>query len=87
MLKITNADQKRPEVLLRLEGDITSKWVEILDKEIRGHLEKGAEVNLDLCGVIFVDRRGAKMLKGLLGGSVRVSKCTPLVESLLGKGR
>ena len=87
MLKITKADQKPPEVLLRLEGDITSKWVEILDKEIRGHLEKGTEVNLDLCGVRFVDRHGAKMLRGLLGQSVRVSKCTPLVESLLGKGK
>ena len=72
--------------VLRLEGDITSKRVEFLDKEIRGHLEKGAVVNLDLCDVRFVDGHGAKMLRALLGQSVRVSWCTPLVESLLGKG-
>ena len=86
MLKITKADQEPPKVLLRLEGDITSKWVDLLEKEIQAHLEKGAEVNLDLCGVTFVDLRGAKMLRALLGQRVRVSKCTPLVESLLGKG-
>ena len=85
MLRITTTEKKPSRVVLKLEGRVTSDWVDVLDREIRGHMADGTKVRLDFCGVTFVDKRGAKVLRDLLNGGVATDNCSGLIDMLLGE--
>lgn len=65
MLRIYIADATPEIVVLRLDGQITGRWVELLQKTCEVPLRKDARVSIDLKNVSFSDRDGLALLRNL----------------------
>ena len=83
MLRVTVLSQSREEVVLKVEGWVSGKSVELLEQEGERWLRKCRRLVLELSGVRFIDSSGIALLErwppqqvSLLGGS-------PFVRSLL----
>jgi ABC-type transporter Mla MlaB component len=85
MLKISRENTDGSVVVLRLEGEVTDRWVDALEiacADISAEREEtGATLALDLTRVSFLDARGVTLLQSLArrgvelaGGSVFVAE-------------
>jgi len=83
MLRLTRTTRLPHEVILVLEGQIVAEWVELLEEECLALLQTDQKVLLDLSMVSFLDRRAARLLRDLAGGSVMLINCPPLVADLI----
>ncbi len=83
MLRITKERVSPSEVTLKLEGKVISEWVRLLEREIRGLLEKGKIVNVDCSGVKYIDDHAVQLLKTSCDGKVRIVNATALVHDLM----
>jgi anti-anti-sigma regulatory factor len=83
MLRLTRTTRLPREVILVLEGQIVAEWVELLEEECLALLQTDQKVLLDLSMVSYLDRRAARLLRDLAGGSVILINCPPLVADLI----
>ena len=83
MLRLTRTTRFPHEVILVLEGQIVAEWVELLGEECLALLQTDQKVLLDLSMVSYLDRRAARLLRDLAGGSVMLINCPPLVADLI----
>lgn len=83
MLKITKIQESRTEVLLKLEGKITTEWAVLLDGECRGLLREEKAVYLDCANVDFIDARGVEVLNHLPRERVTLLNAPGYVTQLL----
>jgi anti-anti-sigma regulatory factor len=83
MLKITKIQESRSEVLLKLEGKITAKWADLLDRECRLLLRQEKAVYLDCTNVDFIDAGGVEVLNGLPRTQVTLMSAPGFVTELL----
>ena len=82
MLKISDSE-KDLDVTLRLDGQVTGPWVEVLRRSCDMALHRGARLTLDLSHVSFADSDGIYLLKGLIVRQVRLVNASPfLVEQI-----
>jgi ABC-type transporter Mla MlaB component len=86
MLRISD-ERTAGRVTVRLEGDISGRWVEELRK-VCDHLTGGASQNglrlvLDLAGVSSIDAGGLALVRDLAGRRLRVTNCSPYLAELL----
>lgn len=84
MLRITKLSDDGHTVHLKVEGRVTGDWVSELDQICGSCLSQKKTVILDFSDVTFIDRRGIKVLRGVLGEKVRIIKPSLLVQGLLG---
>ena len=84
MLRITRQSEESATVTLRLEGQIASDWVAVLEDEVMELLRCKKDIVLDFAGITTVDSRGTALLRKLTTGPVTIINCSALIrESLL----
>jgi hypothetical protein len=81
MLRITRVDAEEG-ALVRLEGRLVGPWVSELRSFIAAHPD-GAKRRLDLAGLEFVDRDGARLLVELRTAGAEIISARPYVADLL----
>ena len=84
MLKITVVESSGEAVRLRVEGRLTSRWVEELRRtcELQG-LNDGIRLTLDLSDVSFADAAGIVLLKEMRFGPIILLNPSSLVAEQL----
>ena len=58
VLKISNAEEAGQKISLQLDGQVSGKWVELLQRTCEVQLEKGVRITIDLKNVSYADRDG-----------------------------
>ena len=86
MLRLTMVPNPTPVVTLKVEGQIVGEWAGALERECSALVAGGAQVLLDLSGVIYIDTDGVSMLKALPTAGIVVVNCTPIIQELLAEG-
>lgn len=86
MLRITRIGESLSLITLKVEGQIISEWVPILEKEALASLQNKEEVVLDFSEVTFINQKGVEMLKKISAENIRIINCSPLIQDLLNDG-
>ncbi|NIP38451.1 MAG: hypothetical protein GWO07_05960 [Candidatus Dadabacteria bacterium] len=84
MLKITEINNKRNKVELKLEGRIVGTCIDYLEQVCADYYkQKFDEVLLDFSGVRYVESDGVDLLKNLMKNNVKIKSCPIFIEELL----
>ena len=83
MLRISELENGRGKVVLKLEGRLVGPWVEELNRAYEKHSERNQPVELNLADVSYVDRSGVTLLQSLKLKNVRFQGCSPFVAEEL----
>ena len=86
MLKISAVTSSEQRITLRLDGQVTGAWVELLRNCSEMLLELGVRLRLDLTNVSFVDREGLALIKSLMGRGIQHTNIPPFVAEQLRSG-
>ena len=91
VLRITRVVDDATGVTLKVEGQITSDWISVLERECLTALRDKRELILDFSGVAFIDAEGTKMLDSLRSRALpperlQIINSSPLIEDLLKRG-
>ena len=87
MLKISRAEGRGNEVVLKMEGTLGGSWVAEVRTTCEGLLGEGRSLALDLRGVTYVDLAGAELLGSLRENPrVAVESASAFVLELLKGG-
>src|SRR5258708_19852444 len=65
MLRISANEATGEAITLRLDGQVSGRWVKLLEGTCEAQLNKGARVIIDLKNVSFADRDGAHLFRSL----------------------
>lgn len=87
MLKISDAAMSDSDVTLRLDGEVTGRWVEVLRSSCDVALRRGARLTLDLSHVSFADSEGIVLLRSLTDRQVRLVNASPFVAEQMRRAR
>ena len=87
MLRITKETEGTSAVTLRLEGQIMSAWVQVLEREVMKLLQSKQQVVLDFTEVKSVDLEGADMLRRIVNEDVEMINCPALIKGFLMNGQ
>ena len=91
MLRITRVVDNTSKVTLKVEGQIASDWISVLELECLPVIRDNRELILDFPGVEFIDAEGVKMLNRLKSLTVpperlQIINSSPLIKDLLRRG-
>jgi ABC-type transporter Mla MlaB component len=84
MLKISVIEVAGELVTLRLDGQVSGRWVKLLQKTCVAQLKKGVRVTIDLNNVLFADRDGIALLQRLMDLRVEISNALPFIAEQIG---
>ena len=84
VLKISIMESAGEVVTLELEGQISGRWVDLLQLTTEDYLYRGAQLTLDLGKVCFSDRDGIALLKNLADRQVAIHKASPFIAQQIG---
>lgn len=87
MLKISDGGTSGPDVTLRLDGQVTGRWVKILQRSCDAALRGGARLTLDLSQVSFADAAGLALLRSLADRQVGIVSASPFMAEQMRRGR
>ena len=87
MLKISDAETSDLDVTLRLDGEVTGRWVAVLRDSCDAALRRGTRLTLDLSHVSFADSEGITLLRGLIDRQVRLVNASPFVAEQMKRAR
>jgi len=79
VLRISTFEVADGPVALHLDGQVSGKWVGLLQSTCEAHLSKGVQVSLDLKNVSFADRDGIALLRGMRDCGVVIRNASPFV--------
>jgi anti-anti-sigma regulatory factor len=65
MMRVTPIETPNRRLALQVEGTVSGPWVRELQVACEKALAEGSPITLDLLGVTFLDREGAKLLRAL----------------------
>lgn len=87
MIRVTKIGEDPECVVLKVEGQIVSDWIPILESEcLRWSASKDCLI-LDFSEVGFIDARGAEMIgrlnETLQKERLKIINCSPLIKELL----
>lgn len=85
MLRISAIKAAGGTVLLRLDGQVTGRWVMLLQRTCEAQLKKGARVTIDLKNVSFADRDGIALLRSLTDCRVELLNSLPFIAEQIRK--
>ncbi len=83
MLRITRIEGPDATQTFKLEGKLLEPWVAEVRQVCTPRHDRSGRTSLDLSGLTFVDRAGAKLLADLIRGGIGVSACSGFVAALL----
>jgi anti-anti-sigma regulatory factor len=79
MLRISADEAVGEPILLRLDGQITGRWVKLLRGTCEVWLKNGSRVVVDLKNVLFADREGIDLLRDLADRGVEILNALPFI--------
>ena len=79
MLKISADEAVGEPILLRLDGQIAGRWVNLLRGTCEVWLKNGSRVVMDLKNVSFADREGIELLRNLADRGVEILNAVPFI--------
>ena len=79
MLRISADDLTGEFISFRLDGQVTGRWVKLLQRTCEAQIKKGARVIIDLKNVSFVDRDGIALLRSLTDRQVEFVNALPFI--------
>ena len=82
-LRVTKVDEQSTCVTLKVEGRVSSKAIDELERACLRHLQEGQWVQLECSGVSFLSRGAAAFLKTLEMRAVYVIYAPPFINELL----
>ena len=85
MLKISITEAAGETVSLQLDGQVSGRWVELLQRTCELQLEKCAHVTIDLKNVSFADRDGLALLRSLKDRRVEILNALPFMAQQIWK--
>ena len=85
MLRISANELAGESVLLQLDGQISGRWVQLLEGTCEAPLKKGAHVTIDLRNVSFADRDGIALLRNLADCRVEILNALPFIAEQIKK--
>ncbi len=85
MLKISITEAAGETVSLQLDGQVSGRWVELLQRTCELQLEKCAHVAIDLKNVSFADRDGLALLRSLKDRRVEILNALPFMAQQIWK--
>ena len=83
VLRISITDDSKENVRLVLEGRLVGPWVDELRKQSEQALSEAKTLTLDLAQVLFVDARGAALLRELAIRQVEHVNCSTFLSQRL----
>ncbi len=83
MIRITRTDESPSQVTLKVEGQIVSLSVSVLEQECLTSMQGNQKVVLDFSDVTFIDSRGMLMLKRIRAGNLEIINCSDLMDDCL----
>jgi ABC-type transporter Mla MlaB component len=85
MLRISVIDAAGEPITLSLDGQISGRWVELLQRTCEVQLTKGPPVTMDLKNVSFADRDGIALLRSLTDRRVEIQNALPFIVEQIRK--
>jgi hypothetical protein len=85
LLRISIIEDAHKSVTLLLDGQVSGRWVELLQSACEVQLEKGARVTIDLRNVCFADRDGIALLGILSDRQVEILNALPFIAEQIRK--
>jgi ABC-type transporter Mla MlaB component len=85
MLRISLIEAAGEPTMLRLDGQVTGRWVKLLQKTCEAQLKKGGRVTIDLRNVSFADRDGIALLRSLTNRRVEILNALPFIAEQVKK--
>jgi anti-anti-sigma regulatory factor len=79
MLRISANQAGGGPVILHLDGQVTGRWVKLLQRTCEAQLEKGVPVSIDLKNVSFAGRDGIALLRSLADRRVEIRNALPFI--------
>ena len=83
MLRITELPAKSAIVELKLEGEIVSEWISVIERQCKRSLEEGKSIRLDFSEVRFIDRIGVAMLRRFDSQRVQIVRCPDAIQDFI----
>jgi ABC-type transporter Mla MlaB component len=87
MLRISTTRVAHKVVTVRLDGQITGRWVKLLQGTCERHLMQDAQVIVDLKNVSFADHQGIALLRNLIDRRVEVLNALPFIAEQMKDSR
>jgi hypothetical protein len=85
MLKISASEAAGESVTLQLDGQVTGRWVMLLQGMCEAHLRKGLRLVMDLRNVSFADRDGIALFVSLQDRQVELRNALPFIAEQMRK--
>jgi ABC-type transporter Mla MlaB component len=79
MLRISTDGASGERVRFRLDGQITGRWVKLVERTCESQFKKGLRVTIDLKNISFVDRAGIALLRSLMDRGVEILNALPFI--------
>ncbi len=83
VIRITRTDESPSQVTLKVEGQIVSLSVSVLEQECLTSMQGNQKVVLDFSDVTFIDSQGMLMLKRIKRGNLKIINCSDLIDDCL----
>ncbi len=83
MIRITRVNESPQRVTMKVEGQIASDCVSVIEQECLTSMQGNQKVVLDFSDVTFIDSRGMLMLKRIKGGNLKIINCSDLIDDCL----
>jgi ABC-type transporter Mla MlaB component len=80
VLRISVTDESEKAIQLRVEGWLVGAWVEELRLQSGSALSQSKDLTLDLEKLLFVDAKGAALLRDLARKNVAQLNCSPFID-------
>jgi ABC-type transporter Mla MlaB component len=79
VLRISITEAADEQVTLQLDGQMSGRWVELLQKTCEVQMKKAARVTIDLKNVSFADRDGIALIRSLTARRVELLNASPFL--------
>jgi len=79
VLRISIIEAASELVTLQLDGQVSGRWVQLLQATCEIQLKKDVRVTIDLKNISFVDRDGIALLKSLRDHRVEILNALPFI--------
>jgi anti-anti-sigma regulatory factor len=84
VLRIFITDTSAGFVMLQLDGRISGRWVELLQRTCEVPLRKSTRISIDLKNVSFSDRDGIALLRNLKERGFELLNPSPFIAGQIG---
>ena len=85
MLRISASEAAGESVTVQLDGQVSGRWVTLLQGTCEAHLQKGLRVIVDLRNVSFADRDGIALFRSLKDRQVEFLNALPFIVEQMRK--